>query len=42
MLLVDRDGTDGRFQPVKDPQELEARRPEIARILAARGVTTGG
>lgn len=42
MLLVDRDGTDGRFQPVKDPQELEARRPEIARILAARGITTGG
>ena len=41
MLLVDRDGTDGRFLPVKDPQELEARRPEIARILAGRGTTVG-
>ena len=40
MLLVERDGPDGRFQPVKDPAELEARRPEIARILAARGIET--
>ena len=38
MLLVERDGPDGRFQPVKDPAELEARRPEIARILAGRGI----
>ena len=38
MLLVERDGPDGRFQPVKDPAELDARRPEIARILAARGI----
>ena len=38
MLLVPADGTDGRFQPVKDPAELEARRPEIARILSARGI----
>ncbi|WP_419944256.1 UTP--glucose-1-phosphate uridylyltransferase [Candidatus Poriferisodalis sp.] len=38
MLWVDREGPDGRFQPVKDPQELEARRPEIARILAGRGI----
>ncbi|WP_419842010.1 UTP--glucose-1-phosphate uridylyltransferase [Candidatus Poriferisodalis sp.] len=36
MLLVERDGSDGRFQPVKDPAELEVRRPEIARILSAR------
>ena len=42
MLLVDRDGIDGRFQPVKDPQELEARRPEIARILASRGIPSSG
>ncbi len=42
MLLVDRDGPDGRFQPVKDPQELEARRPEIARILASRGIPSSG
>lgn len=40
MLLVERDGPDGRFQPVKDPAELEARRPEIVRILAARGIET--
>ncbi len=38
MLLVERDGPDGRFQPVKDPAELEARRPEIARILSGRGI----
>lgn len=42
MLLVDRDGTDGRFQPAKDPDELAARRPEIARILASRGITVSG
>lgn len=41
MLLVDRDGPDGRFQPVKDAQELEARRPEIARILHGRGIGEG-
>ena len=40
MLLVERDGPDGRFQPVKDPAELEARRPEIVLILAARGIET--
>lgn len=38
MLLVERDGPDGRFQPVKDPAELRARRPEIERILDARGI----
>jgi UTP--glucose-1-phosphate uridylyltransferase len=37
-LEVARDGSDGRFQPVKDPEELERRRPEIERILRARGV----
>ena len=42
MLVVDRDGPDGRFQPVKDPQELSERRPEIARILAGRGIPSGG
>ena len=40
MLLVERDGPDGRFQPVKDPAELEKRRPEIARILSGRGIVT--
>jgi UTP--glucose-1-phosphate uridylyltransferase len=42
MLLVERDGPDGRFQPVKDPAELDARRPEIARILAGRGIEPAG
>lgn len=37
-LQVERSGTDGRFQPVKDPDELEARRPEIRALLEARGV----
>jgi UTP--glucose-1-phosphate uridylyltransferase len=37
-LEVPRDGADGRFQPVKDPEELEARRANIADILRARGV----
>ncbi len=36
--LVPRTGVDGRFQPVKDPPELEARRAEIEAILRARGV----
>ena len=35
---VPREGTDGRFQPVKDPEELDRRRPEIERILKARGI----
>ena len=38
MLVVPADGPDGRFQPVKDPAELGARRAEIARILSGRGV----
>ena len=37
-LRVARDGADARFQPVKDPEELELRRPEIRRALEARGV----
>jgi UTP--glucose-1-phosphate uridylyltransferase len=37
-LRVERSGEDGRFQPVKDPDELEARRPEIRALLRARGV----
>jgi UTP--glucose-1-phosphate uridylyltransferase len=37
-LKVERSGTDGRFQPVKDPDELERRRPEIRELLQARGV----
>jgi UTP--glucose-1-phosphate uridylyltransferase len=35
---VPRSGEEGRFQPVKDPDELERRRPDIERILRARGV----
>ena len=37
-MKVARSGADGRFQPVKDPAELEARRPEIRALLKARGV----
>jgi len=37
-LSVDRDGEDGRFQPVKDPEELAKRREEIRKILEHRGV----
>ena len=37
-LEVARGGPDGRFQPVKDPEELDARRGEIAAILRARGI----
>lgn len=37
-LRVARSGPDGRFQPVKDPDELERRRPEIRELLGARGV----
>lgn len=39
-LEVPRNGPDGRFQPVKDPEELDARRDNIADILRARGVLT--
>ena len=37
-LEVPRSGEFGRFQPAKDPAELEKRRPDIERILRARGV----
>jgi UTP--glucose-1-phosphate uridylyltransferase len=37
-LHVDRDGADGRFQPVKDPDELARRAPHIEAMLRARGV----
>ena len=35
---VPRNGPDGRFQPVKDPDELDQRRATIEEILRARGV----
>jgi len=38
MALVDSEGLDGRFQPVKDPAELEQRRPAIREILEARNI----
>lgn len=37
-LEVPREGNTGRFQPAKDPQELEGRKPAIEAILTARGV----
>jgi UTP--glucose-1-phosphate uridylyltransferase len=37
-LHVDREGPDGRFQPVKDPAELARRAPQIEAMLRARGV----
>jgi len=37
-LQVERTGPDARFQPVKDPAELDARRDEIANALRARGI----
>ena len=37
-LEVPREGNIGRFQPVKDPDELEQRKPAIEAILSARGV----
>jgi len=37
-LRVEREGPSGRFAPVKDPAELERRRPEIRAALVARGV----
>lgn len=37
-LEVERGGPDGRFQPVKDPPELEHRRADISSLLRARGV----
>lgn len=37
-LRVERHGLDARFQPVKDPEEMVVRRPEIVEVLTARGV----
>jgi UTP--glucose-1-phosphate uridylyltransferase len=37
-LEVPRSGPDGRFQPVKDPEELEQRRADIETILRARRI----
>jgi UTP--glucose-1-phosphate uridylyltransferase len=37
-LEVERGGADGRFQPVKDPEELDRRRADITALLGARGV----
>jgi UTP--glucose-1-phosphate uridylyltransferase len=35
---VPREAAEGRFLPVKDPEELEQRRPAIRQVLAERGV----
>lgn len=37
-LQVAREGADARFQPVKDPAELERRQPELRAALSARGI----
>jgi UTP--glucose-1-phosphate uridylyltransferase len=37
-LEVPRSGNSGRFQPVKDPEEMQQRLPEITEILRARGI----
>jgi UTP--glucose-1-phosphate uridylyltransferase len=37
-LEVPRGGNDGRFQPVKDPEEMQQRLPEITEILRARRI----
>ncbi len=37
-LHVPRSGKESRFLPVKDPEELGARREEIAAVLHARGI----
>jgi UTP--glucose-1-phosphate uridylyltransferase len=37
-VRVPRDGPESRFLPVKDDDELDARRPEIIAALQARGV----
>lgn len=38
MALVESDGVDGRFQPVKDPAELTRRQQGITEILRSRGI----
>jgi UTP--glucose-1-phosphate uridylyltransferase len=37
-LRVERAGAESRFQPVKDPEELAQRLPEIRQVLEARGI----
>jgi len=37
-LRLPREGASSRFLPVKDPAELERRRPEIAAVAGARGI----
>ena len=37
-LRVPRSGAQSRFLPVKDPAELESRRPEIEAVCQARGM----
>lgn len=37
-LVVERSGPDGRFHPIKVPEDLEREAPEIERILVARGI----
>ncbi|MGF1467045.1 MAG: UTP--glucose-1-phosphate uridylyltransferase [Sandaracinaceae bacterium] len=37
-LEVPRQGPTGRFQPVKDPAELDRRRPDIRSLLTTRGI----
>jgi len=37
VIGVSREGDDGRFMPVKDPPELEARRDAIVALLSRRG-----
>ncbi len=37
-LRVEREGPDARFQPIKDPPELERRRGEIEVALRSRGI----
>jgi UTP--glucose-1-phosphate uridylyltransferase len=39
-LRLPRNGAASRFLPVKDPAELERRRPEIEAVARARGILT--
>lgn len=39
-LEVPRSGNNGRFQPVKDPEEMQQRLPEITEILRARKIVS--
>ena len=37
-LGVQREGSDGRFAPVKDPGDLSVRKEVIRQMLTARGI----